>query len=548
MQITTVMVVIFLIWGTYTLFHIGWDIPPFSVDLKPEALGWLKNSTLPYRFIPVAVAIGLGHSLLAMSGEETFAQVSREIAHPKVKNLKRAAMLMFVFSFIFTTSVSFLAVMIIPDDVRPKFFDNLISGVVLNFVGPLFWKLLFQGFVVIVGFLILSGAANTALIGSNALLNRLSEDGVLPDWLRKPHHKYGTSYRILNILTVLQLITIVISRGDVYLIGEAYAFGVLWSFFFQALAVTVLRYRDKTPREWKFPINLHIGRLEIPIGLLTTLFILLAVALANLFTKQVATISGVSFTLLLFVIFSVSERWRKKQISESPIGRDPFRIVSDPEITRTTVGCKPHNILVPIIESKDLSHLDAILKETDTKKQDVVVMTTHLLKAPTIGQAEDPIFAHQEQELFTHAVKLAEKHGKSVRLVVTSSNDTFFSIAQTAFRLDSESIVLRVSPKLSPLQQAKGLSEAWDKIPNAGKKDILIRIWRDGKTILDWNALPPLPDIPRETLRGINYLYRELNPEGTEQIARSRIIEIAIDRLVQEYKAGQFTWTADQKR
>ena len=34
--------------------------------------------------------IGLGHSLLAMSGFETLAQVYREIAHPKLKNLERA--------------------------------------------------------------------------------------------------------------------------------------------------------------------------------------------------------------------------------------------------------------------------------------------------------------------------------------------------------------------------------------------------------------------------------------------------------------------------
>lgn len=544
MQITTVMVVIFLIWGIFTLFHISWELPSFNIDLKPEALGWLKNSDLPYKIVPFAIAIGLGHSLLAMSGQETFAQVSREIAHPKLKNLKKAGLIIFFFSFIFTTSVSFFAAAIIPDTIRHQYFENLISGIVSYLSGPMPVKLAFQGFVVIVGFLILSGAANTAIIGSNALLNRLSEDGVLPDWLRKPHERYGTSYRILNTLTVLQLITILISRGDVYLLGEAYAFGVLWSFFFQALAVTVLRYRDRSPREWKFPINLHIGKLEIPIGLLTTLFILLVVALANLFTKQVATISGVSFTLTLFVIFSASEMWRKKKMTGLPIGLDPFRIVADPQITRTTVGCKPHNILVPIIESKDLSHLDAILKETDTKKQDVVVMTTHLLKAPTIGQAEDPIFANQEQDLFTRAVKLAEKYGKSVRLVVTASNDTFFSIAQTAFKLASEAIVLRVSAKLSPLQQAKALSEAWDKLPNASKKDVLVRIWRDGKYILDWNALPPLPDISRETLRGINYLYRELNPEeGAEQVSRSQIIEMAMERLVKEYQSGQFTWT-----
>ncbi len=59
-------------------------------------------------------------------------------------------------------------------------------------------RLLFHGFVVVVGVLILSGAVNTSLIGANGVLNRVAEDGVLLDWFRKPHGKFGTTYRIIN--------------------------------------------------------------------------------------------------------------------------------------------------------------------------------------------------------------------------------------------------------------------------------------------------------------------------------------------------------------
>jgi hypothetical protein len=48
-------------------------------------------------------------------------------------------------------------------------------------------------FVVAVGTLILSGAVNTAIVGSNGVLNRVSEDGVLSDWFRQPHPRFGTS-------------------------------------------------------------------------------------------------------------------------------------------------------------------------------------------------------------------------------------------------------------------------------------------------------------------------------------------------------------------
>ena len=67
-----------------------------------------------------------------MSGEESLAQVYREIEHPKVKNLQRAGMMIFAYSLLFTALVSFFAVTIIPDGVRPKSYDNLISGLAMN--------------------------------------------------------------------------------------------------------------------------------------------------------------------------------------------------------------------------------------------------------------------------------------------------------------------------------------------------------------------------------------------------------------------------------
>src|SRR5438128_500594 len=154
--------------------------------------------------------------------------------------------------------------------------------------GPVLLRLLFRTFVVVVGFLILSGAVNTAIIGSNGVLNRVSEDGVLSEWFRRPHNRFGTTYRIINLVVLLQIFTIVASRGNVYWLGEAYAFGVIWSFTFNSLAMLVLRYKYKGERGWKVPPNLRIAGREIPIGLASVFLVLLAVALVNLFTKAVS--------------------------------------------------------------------------------------------------------------------------------------------------------------------------------------------------------------------------------------------------------------------
>src|SRR4051794_702905 len=210
MYVTTVMVVLLIGWAGVTIaLHPGAQrLPPaptvghlaFTVD----AAGWMprliprwlrQTSAGTFAFVPnpgallglIGILMAFGHSFLAMSGEESLAQVNRELEYPKHRNLMKAGMVIFVYSLLFTSLVSFLAYSIIPDGVRAQYSDNLISGISIYLVGPTPLKLVFQGFIVIVGFLMLAGAVNTAIIGSNGVLNRVSEDGVLTDWFRMPH-------------------------------------------------------------------------------------------------------------------------------------------------------------------------------------------------------------------------------------------------------------------------------------------------------------------------------------------------------------------------
>src|SRR5438034_8294442 len=128
-----------------------------------------------------------------MSGEETLAQVNREIAHPKLKNLKKAAVVIGIYALLFTALTSFFAVMIIPDKVRPEYFGNLISGIAMHLWGPAWAKLIFHAFVVLVGVLILSGAQNTSIVGAAGVLNRVAEGGVLTAAVQQPPPPLGTS-------------------------------------------------------------------------------------------------------------------------------------------------------------------------------------------------------------------------------------------------------------------------------------------------------------------------------------------------------------------
>ncbi len=544
-EITTVMVVVLLAWAGFTLLRSGGQLPPAPIPgnlhFTKESLGWLNGTVWP-TVTAIAILVGFGHSFLAMSGEESLAQVYREIEHPKIVNLRRTGLVIFVYSLIFTAGVSFLAVALIPDTVRPRFYDNLISGLAMHLAGPLLLRLLFQGFVVLVGFLILAGAVNTAIVGSNAVLNRVSEDGVLTEWFRKPHRRFGTTYRILNTILLLQLATVILSRGDVYVLGEAYAFGVIWSFALKSLAVVVLRFTEPGQREWRVPGNLRVGRLELPIGLIVITLALFFVATVNLFTKQVATISGISFTLVLYALFVFSERaTARRRAAGTPAHLDQFQLVTSGDVDLGEMRARPANVLVPVRDYNTLRHLHWALDNTDTAQRDIVVMTVRLLEGPDTGfrdLREDRLFTDYEQLLFTKVVAVAERHGKPVKLLVVPSSNVFDAVGQTAVRLASAEIVVGESAKFSAADQARLLGEAWDRVP--GSADLRARLiaFRLTGDVQIFPLGPHAPMLDGDDVALIHELWLKAIAEVGLEVHHRDIVRVALEELKREWDDG----------
>jgi hypothetical protein len=483
--------------------------------------------------------MAFGHSVLAMSGEETLAQVNRELAHPKLKNLKRAAVIIAIYSFLFTGITALLFVMIIPDSVRvPVYKDNLIAGLAMYLWGPPLLRLLFRAFVVVVGFLILSGAVNTAIIGSNGVLNRISEDGVLTDWFRFPHRKFGTSYRIINMVVILQLLTILASRGNVYVLGEAYAFGVIWSFTFNSLAMLVLRYKYKGERGWKVPPNFRIGNHEIPIGLASVFLVLLSTAIINLFTKSVATVAGVSFALVFFGIFTISERMNRHKFALARAGmKEHFQLLQRDTVDREPLGIRPGNVLVPVRDYNTLHHLKWTLERTETKEQDVVVMTARLTPfgSAAYDLAMEQIFSDYEQLLFTRAVSVAESFGKHVSLLVVPARDVWSAIAQTAHNLESSAVVSGVSSKMTPQEQAFALGHAWEAMA-APKRQFLLQIVHPDGRVDTFHIGPHSPSMKTEDIHLVHRLWLNLTHEkGLDKLHHNDIVTEALTRFARDY-------------
>jgi amino acid transporter len=475
-QITTVLAVVLFVWSLITIIVRGVSLPPFSMTLSSEALGVLKDVDWLKTIGVVGVLVGLGHSILAVSGEETLAQVYREIEAPKLKNLLKAGMIIFVFALIFTGVNSLFAAMIVPPgELLGLYNDNALSGLAMHLLGSRPVLLGLQGFVVVVGFLILAGAVNTALIGANSVLNRVAEDGVLHAWFRRPHNQYGTSYRIIHTLALLQIFIIIVTRGDVFALGEAYAFGVVWSFVMKAYSMIVLRYKKTAHREWRVPINITIKGVEIPIGLGSVFTVLLLLGIVNLFTKPFATVWGISFTVALYIAFGVSERANKKLVGARSPGLEKFNVHGEDQLTVEAIGCKhARRKLVAASAPNRLYQLQKCLQENDAETTDIIVMHAKILPDKENASVDDSISMDQDQ-LLTEVIKLAEKEGKPVLPIVVPTNNALFAVAQTAAQLGVDEIFLGVSQRYPADYLIEQFAIYWGMVQADGDKHVVLR-------------------------------------------------------------------------
>jgi hypothetical protein len=402
-------------------------------------------------------------------------------------------------------------------------------------------RLLFHAFVVFVGVLILSGAGNTSIVGANGVLNRVSEDGVLADWFRQPHPKFGTSYRLINIIVALQVLTIIISRGNVTFLADLYAFGVVWSFAMKGLAVLVLRYTHPGEREYRVPLNIKVGGLEIPLGLALITTTLLLIAVVNLFTKPNATVAGLTFSIFLFCVFTASERMTRTH-GQAHVEMDQFHVATQAVLSPQSVGARPGNILVPVSNYHALYHLASVLDRFKPERRDLVVLHVRVLRRAASGEHElapEQLFGSIEQYLFTQALSLAEKRGKPIKLAVVGASDLWDGILRAAQSLESSTIVLGHSQKWTGDEQARQIGMAWERLGDPKPQFNLEIHTPTGDKIFKVLG----PHAPNLTANEVNLLHnlwlRFSDRLAPLELHHHDVVHFALNEVQQEIEAGK---------
>jgi hypothetical protein len=202
-------------------------------------------------------------------------------------------------------------------------------------------------------------------------------------------------------------------------------------------------------------------------------------ALINVLTKKIATISGVTFTLVFFTAFTLSEKYfttsDKKGIPDKQKGKfdeggiEKFRLEPRNNPSPESLHVRPGNILVEVHDPNKLSYLEKLLEEIDAEKIDVVVFSVNPNAANGSSSPDElaaRVFDDCETLLFSRVVHVAEKVGKPISLIAAPGKDVYCLILTAAQKLNSSRVVIGASSSANSGEQERNIRQAWEQLPN----------------------------------------------------------------------------------
>jgi hypothetical protein len=268
------------------------------------------------------------------------------------------------------------------------------------------------------------------------------------------------------------------------------------------------------------------------LGLFSVFLVLLSVAIVNLFTKSVATVSGIAFAAVFFVIFSISERRNlKKHALTARQMKDHFQLEHQDTISRESIAIRQGGVMVTMRDSANPFALKWTLARTATDDQDVVVISVRIMGVggPEFLSADQQSFSEHEQMVFTKAISVAESFGKKVSLLVVPAGDVFAALAQGANSLEVDSVVSGVSTKMTAEDQAFHLGQAWEALPEPKRQFNFYVIDPSGQAKVFYIG-PHAPNFPqfRTYITAISSLMRLLGWRANTLAKRSRSFAIFV--------------------
>jgi amino acid transporter/nucleotide-binding universal stress UspA family protein len=236
--------------------------------------------------------VGFASAWLAFSGLESISQLSPTMRFPLRQTTRRAMVAVIATMVITSPILTALSIGLLPEQLKTNESERFISELGM-LVGGLGIKLA----VVLTASSLLLFASNTAIIGAYHVFLALVKGGFLPKIIAVRNGTFNTPHIAVAIATIIPVLVILLSRGEMKVLGDMYAFGLLGALVFSSLSLDAIRWR--------------LGRRDIAfwIGIFTTAMVIVAWAV-NLVEKQLATYFGGTVTAIgMLTAIGVRRAW-----------------------------------------------------------------------------------------------------------------------------------------------------------------------------------------------------------------------------------------------
>lgn len=193
---------------------------------------------------PVTLLVGFAGSFLAFSGLESISQLSPVMKLPRRTVGKIALFLVILTVGLTSPLLTMLSTLLLPKAAA----DPVLSSQIISLLGGHWGGIVLQTEVAISASALLVFASNTAIIGSYHVFLALSRMEFFPQFILQRNKLRGTPHYSIALATIIPILVLVAVHGDINILGDMYAFGLLGAFTLTCLGMDIVRYRQRKYR------------------------------------------------------------------------------------------------------------------------------------------------------------------------------------------------------------------------------------------------------------------------------------------------------------
>ena len=207
----------------------------FFLSLFPKMF---ENHTLGL----ATILTGFAGSFLAFSGLESISQLSPVMRTPR-KRVAGLALLLVVLTIGITSPLlTMLSTLLLP---KSWVEDPTLSTQVISLLGGKWGGIALQTEVAISASALLVFASNTAIIGAYHVFMALSRMEFFPAFVLQRNKLRGTPHYSIALATGVPILVLIIVQGNINILGDMYAFGLLGAFTLTCLGLDIVRRRER---------------------------------------------------------------------------------------------------------------------------------------------------------------------------------------------------------------------------------------------------------------------------------------------------------------